>query len=394
MLNKQLIALMAIAMSLSGLGGYFLANNEDFFAQVKNETRGVYFPLTGSQPLYKNSTILQAVAKMKSINLNTAYVDTFARNHTLYPSDVNFKYTGKKNLPNPLLNGRDALQEFLDATKDKTIKTIAWFEYGFLGFGNSELLVKNPTWISLNSEGKEQSKEGTIWLNPFKPEVRNYITEILMEMVAKYPTLDGIQFDDHMAFNSDLGYDPFTLNLYKSETGKVAPRKPTTTDPFADPIWKHWLDWRTNKVTAFVKEITTKIKKANPKLLLSAAVNYENYAYRQFCQKWTDWLNLGTFSEMTVQIYRNDNKNFEKMLMLKENFDTNKRLPLSVGVGMVVFNEAAPFVRIKGQIEMIRKNGFRGINFWYYEFLDYGPGEKGSDRLANLKAVFPTAVPR
>jgi uncharacterized lipoprotein YddW (UPF0748 family) len=127
---------------------------------------------------------------------------------------------------------------------------------------------------------------------------------------------------------------------------------------------------------------------------LSAAVNYEKYAYSQFCQKWTDWLKLGTFNEMTVQIYRNDNKNFLPVLTLQENFDTNKVVPLSVGIGMVVFNEAAPIARIKEQIDMVRKNGFRGINFWYYEFLDYGPGEKSTDRLAALKTMFPTYLPR
>jgi uncharacterized lipoprotein YddW (UPF0748 family) len=394
MWNKKLIVLILLSIVLAAVVTYLIGNSDYFVAQVKNETRGVYFPASGSQAIYSSKGLAKAVDKMRSLNLNTIYMDTFARNHTLYPSTVNQKYTGLKNLNNRLLDNRDILKETLDLTSDKKIKTFAWFEYGFLGFANSELITKNPSWLSLNSEGKTTTKEGTIWLNPFKPEVKNYITEILLEMVKNYPTLDGIQFDDHMAFNSDLGYDSFTLELYKKETSKIAPKAPTTPDPLNDPIWKHWLDFRTNKITAFMKEIVGKIRAINPKLIISAAVNYEAYAYKSFCQKWSDWYAQGVFNEMTVQVYRNNNTNFTNTALMKENLDMAKKIPVTIGIGLIVSNESAPFQRVSEQIDIVRKNGFRGFSFWYYEFLDFGPQEKTEDRLANFKKKFPSEVAR
>jgi uncharacterized lipoprotein YddW (UPF0748 family) len=396
-LKTQITVAVLLTMVISALGIYTI-KDEVFQAQSKTETRGTYWPATGSQIIYSKKNIDNAVAKMTNLNLNTIYFDAFSRNHTLYPSVVNKQYTGLSILKNGNLLNRDPLRETLDATKNKKIKTIAWFEYGFLGFGNSELLVKNPTWTTLNAEGKEQSKEGTIWLNPFLPEVRVYIKSIINELITNYPDLDGIQFDDHMAFNSDLGYDPYTLNLYKTETGKIAPLKANNPKPELDPIWKHWLDWRTNKVTEFVKEITTMIRaktaKTNPNFKISAAVNFQDYAYRQFCQNWTDWVKNKYIDELTVQVYRNKFENFSNTLLLKENLDTLKLMPVSVGIGLVVFNEAQPFSLIKQEVELVRKNGFSGVNFWYHEFLDYGPNEKSVDRINNMKTLFPTPIER
>jgi uncharacterized lipoprotein YddW (UPF0748 family) len=386
-----------VTMVVTALGLYAV-KDEVFQAQIKKEIRGTYWPATGSQIIYSKKNIENAIKKMTDLNMNTIYFDAFSRNHTLYQSAVNKEYTGLPILKNGNLTGRDPLRETLDATKNKKIKTIAWFEYGFLGFGNSELLVKNPTWVTLNSEGKEQSKEGTIWINPFLPEVRTYIKRIITELVTNYPDLDGIQFDDHMAFNSDLGYDKYTLGLYKAETSKTAPLKPSTTDPLQDPIWKHWLDWRTNKVTAFVGEVSNMIKgivlKKNPNFKISAAVNYEDYAYKQFCQKWTDWVNSKYVDEITIQVYRNKIENFTKATQLPENFATLKKMPVSIGIGLVVFSEAQPFSLVKQEVELVRKNGFSGVNFWYHEFLDYGPNEKSIDRINNMKTLFPTYVER
>jgi uncharacterized lipoprotein YddW (UPF0748 family) len=49
-----------------------------------------------------------------------------------------------------------------------------------------------------------------VWLNPFKPEVQQFINNLVAEIAVRYD-IDGIQFDDHTALPSDFGYDPYTL---------------------------------------------------------------------------------------------------------------------------------------------------------------------------------------
>ena len=46
------------------------------------------------------------------------------------------------------------------------------------------------------------------WLNPFRPEVQQLITDLVLEVVGRYGA-DGIQFDDHMSLPREFG--PYTL---------------------------------------------------------------------------------------------------------------------------------------------------------------------------------------
>ncbi len=64
--------------------------------------------------------------------------------------------------------------------------------------------------------------------------------------------VDGIQFDDHFGLPSEMGYDAFTVKLYKQEHGGKRP----PTNP-QDP---EWLRWRANKITAFMKRIFQAVK--------------------------------------------------------------------------------------------------------------------------------------
>ena len=63
--------------------------------------------------------------------------------------------------------------------------------------------------------------------------------------------VDGIQFDDHLSLPSELGYDSYTVNLYKQETTKNPPANPE------DPAW---LKWRADKLTAYVSRLNKAIK--------------------------------------------------------------------------------------------------------------------------------------
>ena len=59
--------------------------------------------------------------------------------------------------------------------------------------------------------------------------------------------VEGIQFDDHFGYPSELGYDDYTVALYKKEhQGKSPP-----TD-YKD---REWVRWRADKITNYMENL-------------------------------------------------------------------------------------------------------------------------------------------
>lgn len=109
----------------------------------------------------------------------------------------------------------------------KGLTVIPWFEFGFMAPADSLLAKNRPQWLTSKSDGTRIIKEGThnrVWLNPFRPEVQQFIQDLIVEIVRNY-NIDGIQFDDHFGLPSELGYDAYTVALYKKNTVVKLPPK-------------------------------------------------------------------------------------------------------------------------------------------------------------------------
>lgn len=146
-----------------------------------------------------------------------------------------------------------------------------------------ELATRHPEWLSRTRDGRltSISAAGEVaWLNPFRPEVQKLIQELVVEIVATSGA-DGIQFDDHMSLPSEFGYDPFTVALYKRETGRTAP---------ADAQEPAWLQWRANKLTAFMAQLHKVVNEQHPGALVSLSPNYHDFAYKRQLQQWREWV--------------------------------------------------------------------------------------------------------
>ncbi|EFA74364.1 Protein of unknown function DUF187 [Raphidiopsis brookii D9] len=127
---------------------------------------------------------------------------------------------------------------------------------------DSLLAQARPEWITTRRDGTKIVKEGIhdrVWLNPFHPEVQKFMENLIVEIVRNYD-IDGIQFDDHFGLPSELGYDSYTVGLYKQEHQGKAP-----SENFQDP---EWVKWRADKITNLMKRVFFAIK-ANKKELSS-----------------------------------------------------------------------------------------------------------------------------
>ncbi|HRX85449.1 MAG TPA: family 10 glycosylhydrolase [Phycisphaerae bacterium] len=106
-------------------------------------------------------------------------------------------------------------------------------------------------------------------LNPCLPEVRNYLTAVMHEIVSRYPVdglhLDYIRFPIEPIVSGervpDYPRDPHTLALFNRETG---------SDPKVHPA--AWKQWRADQVTRLVAQIREMCRKTRPGVMVSAAV--------------------------------------------------------------------------------------------------------------------------
>ncbi|MCB0565959.1 MAG: family 10 glycosylhydrolase [Phaeodactylibacter sp.] len=171
--------------------------------------RGVWLTNVASDALYSRENIQEAVGLCSELGFNSIFVVTWNDTYTTYPSALLESITGQGIHPD--FAGRDPLRELIDAAHAKDIKVFAWFEFGFAATMNDTaggvILQKNPHWASRDQEGRITEKNGFQWMNPFHPEVQDFIKELVLEVVRNYD-IDGIQGDDRLpALPSNGGYD-------------------------------------------------------------------------------------------------------------------------------------------------------------------------------------------
>jgi uncharacterized lipoprotein YddW (UPF0748 family) len=254
------------------------------------------------------------------------------------------------------LQGQDPLSELIPLARARGMRVVPWFEFGFMAPPSSNLAKRHPNWLTQQRDGGITSLSAAgevVWLNPFRPEVQQLLTELALEVVTLYD-VDGVQFDDHFSLPNTFGYDPYTRALYLRETGRSVPANPQ------DPAW---VRWRANKLTAFLRRLRGALKARKPSLILSLSPNYADFAYKLQLQDWRTWVKEGLVDEVVVQIYRPDLESFTAELRRPE-FE-EKKLPMAVALmaGQRMRPTAMPL--LQGKVQAARERGL-GVAFFHY----------------------------
>jgi uncharacterized lipoprotein YddW (UPF0748 family) len=355
-------------------------------AQIPKSTelRGVWLTNIDSDVLFESNRLKQSLRTLHQLNFNTVYPAVWNWGYTLYPSKVAAKVIGKAVDPTPGLQKRDMLKEIVTEGHKQDLTVIPWFEFGFMTPADSLLAKNRPAWLTNRKDGTKIVKEGIhnrVWLNPFRPEVQQFIQDLIVEIVKNYD-IDGIQFDDHFGLPSELGYDAYTTALYKKEhQGKLPPAD------FKDP---EWVSWRANKITDFMKQVFTAIKANKKDCIVSVAPNPQRFSYEYFLADWQKWERMGIIEDLVLQIYRNDLNVFISELEYPEVKLAQSHIPVSIGILSGLKNRSVPMTQIQIQIEKVRERKFAGISFFFYETLWNISQEKPQQRQLAWQKIFPT----
>lgn len=329
----------------------------------KGELRGVWLTNIDSEVLFSRTNLRRGLERLARLNFNTVYPTVWNWGYTLYPSAVAQAVIGQRLDPEPRLQGRDMLAEAVIQGHRLGLAVIPWFEFGFMAPADSALVKRHPDWVTNRLDGSQIVMEGVhprVWLNPFHPQVQQFMVAAIAELVASYD-IDGIQLDDHFGLPVDLGYDSFTVALYRQEHGGQSPP--------SDSQDLDWIRWRADKITAVVTQLFHTVKALKPRCLMSLAPNPYQFSYENYLQDWATWERRGLIEELIVQIYRNDMERFISELNAPELQAAKRHIPVAIGILTGLKNRAVPTAQIQQQVATVRSYNLAGVSFFFYETL-------------------------
>lgn len=347
---------------------------------ARPEVRGTWVTTTGlSSPastIYSPGVTTTNFARLRAIGLNSVYVDAWRNGNTYFPSQVARSITNVQLAPDA--GGRDIFGETLIQSHRHGMAQFAWLQYGFAaqfldvsGTPTNPLAtyMKTRGWLLQDSSGKySNSSNKFAWMNPLVPEVRSLLIDMGRELVRNYD-LDGIQFDDRLAWPVQFGYDDYTRQRYLSETGRTLPTN------HSDPSF---LAWRASKVTEFAREFSAAIRAENPNILVAATPGVYGWVYSNYgvnSPQWSretivvDGTTYPLFDEIVPQVYNSTVNGFTNDWNYQlSQFDPSYRE--STGAGISINNSAgAPYNWTsinQPQVNAQRNTaGTKGHIWWY-----------------------------
>jgi len=309
-------------------------------------------------------------------NQNELLVEVRYRSDALYDTSL-----GAALYPNPeprsyiLKNdGYDPLQYTLTKAQEAGLKVQAWvIVFNATPLDNS-LIQQNyiynnhRDWITCGPSGNRfnGSRQFGYFLDPGVPAVQDYLINVISNLAAGYPQLDGIHLDYIRYPETNLGYHPESVARYEEYCRN---QQDITFN-----------EWRIMQVSGFVERLHQRVKEINPRLLLTAAVFADladaNVAY---AQEWQDWLQRGIIERVYPMAYNMNFKShtaqLERMKLIgcddrivigQRAWDDKGRALNSLGYGQYNLAELAK------RIEQTRDLGFAGVAMFSYAGLKTG----------------------
>jgi len=398
----------------------FLLFNPTFAQDVKTDTpeiRGIWLTNVNSNVLYNNEKcsddskecLGNAIKEIRNFNLNTIYPTIYQGGYTLYPSEVMKKYLEKNYKEAPKLEGKNLLGKLVAESRKQKLTLIPWLEFGFMVPSSSELgqyATQQNDWLtkkydhSVKDDAASNSiGQPIVWLNPFQPKVQKFMLNLIKEIISK-EGVDGIQLDDHFGLPVEFGYDDYTISLYQKEhDGKIPPNpdKDGQGNIKENPEWEEWKNWRANKITQFITEISKTVKQVKPNSIISLSPLEYPWSFDHHLVDWPRWIDQKLVDEVVIQTYFQGN-DFHKRVKL----ETLKNLNLVKYIKQIAIgihntnnkNQTVQINEIRKQVEEVRKIGYAGVSFFFYDTLWNKKPKLLKERQKVFRDLFPTFVKR
>jgi uncharacterized lipoprotein YddW (UPF0748 family) len=243
----------------------------------KKVIRGIYLSRYQITNNASEAIIRERVRYYHAQGINTIIHGVWGNACTMYKSEVMQETLGHESCPNEFQD--QWLDWLIDEAHKQGMEVHAYFEKGIKIDENSPVfdLAVERGWIVPGVDRTHPGVDHYV-LNIGNPEVANFFTNIVVEFVKKYPTIDAVQWDDYLGYHAEL---------------------PGQVD-------------RTLELTHFVQNTMKEMKAANPNVSFDICHHNPYWAKRYFAADWKTW----GVDRVFIQVYGEEN--FENELKYVE----------------------------------------------------------------------------
>ena len=347
---------------------------------------GVWLTNSPSPLYYDRDRIERAVAELAEAGFNTLYPNVWSRGTTFHRSSY-APMEQELQRVNPNL---DPICRFTSAAHRRGLQVIPWFEYGLMEPADAEVAQRHPDWLQQRLDGSSTMTmhgKPMVWLNPAHPQVRRRFISLIVEIVQRC-SVDGIQLDDHFAWPVELGYDPYTRALYRTETG---------SEPPANANDRFWMRWRRQQLTSLLRELRQRLQQLDGqgqslsrRRVISLSPGPFRFAYNTWLQDWELWSLGGLVDELVVQNYAYSVAGFGRDLQQPALLKAKQwGLPVDIGILAGFGGRATSMATVAEKTRLALQSG-HGVIYFYWEGLwgvHAGP-ETGELRRSGFRDLF------
>ncbi len=257
----------------------------------------------------------------------------------------------------------DALEYLLEKATSYNIDVHAWMTMMVMTPHNLEALPADHIykdksgWITTDAFGKKMDRydaEGYFW-DAGIPEVRDYLVNLVSDVVVNYPGLRGIHLDYIRYPSQDLGFHNDSMREFNRKGYE---------DNYANLMM-----WKEDNINTLVKAIYDRVKELDSQMILSAAVISDRFKARSnYSQNWIDWLENDYIDYVFLMSYTKKDDVIEKMLKEKKSSPYKSKIV----VGLRAWNDSQkpyPVEQIFSKIQKVREYGFAGTCLFNYSGL-------------------------
>ena len=364
----------------------FLLFNLLLQAQSPRETRAVWvstnFKLDWPPPTFNQAAQKKELKKIfdniERKNLNTIYFQVRSNGTVLFRSEM--------ELFSPYITGNigdfgnyDPLEFAIEEAHKRGLEIHAWINTMRVFTGNNISIKNNPIHISqYHPDWVYEKSDNSIWLNPGIPEVRDYLIELISEIIRNY-NVDGIQLD-FIRYPKVPIYDSESYNKYG---GGI---------PIAQ--------WRRDNITKFITSLNQTIKGKNPKVKLGVTPIgiYKSIkdgrgmeGYSDVFQDTREWLRLGIIDYAVPQIYW-DAKTSPKFDLLAKDWITNSYgKQIIIGIGAY---KPEVYSELEREINITRKLNTSGMAFFRYKNIEHKTFYSFAEKTLPVEMPWIEEIPR
>jgi uncharacterized lipoprotein YddW (UPF0748 family)/peptidoglycan/xylan/chitin deacetylase (PgdA/CDA1 family) len=157
-------------------------------------------------------------------------------------------------------DGQDVFGKSVETLKAAGLRVHAWLPVN----KNQRLAQERPEWAMKQVDGTP-SKE---WLSPLHPGARENFLKTVAALLDAYP-LDGVHLDYIRYPSLDYDFSETAVARFREDSGVGK----ATLDQIVTTHYNAWVDWRSEQITAQVRDVRTLVRgKKGKDIVVSAAL--------------------------------------------------------------------------------------------------------------------------